>query len=358
MSDKVTSRNSSIDLLKLIFTIGIVLFHFSYNRSADILLGGYIFIEGFFMITGYFMMKSVSKADESSLSKDTLDFIKHKYLSFAPVLLASIAVLTAVSFFLYPPTISGIITNLLSLASEFVPLKAAGIQSSDITGVIWSLSAMMLSLFILYPVARRTGSKFTRLICPALALFVYGVICYRKGYLNTIAGDYFIVPVQSGFFRGLAGICTGCMLFDCVKSTESHKTTLFGEICFFGAEIVSLAAIFVFAKFFPLSYFDFYALPFFFILLYSCLGRKSIISKRFSLGFTKHLSTASLIIYLVHNSWNYHEELFHLPTDKENFLLYLVMIAGSSAAVALLAPILKIFWKFSKKFLKKHFVGE
>lgn len=358
MSEKLNTRNSSIDLLKLIFVIGIVLFQFSINRSADILFGGYIFIEGFFMITGYFMMKSVGKSKETDLGKDTLKFIKHKYFSFAPILLASVIVLTAVSIFLYPPTINGIITTLITLAGEVVPLKMAGIQGSYITGTVWSLSAMMLSLLILYPVARRTGSKFTRIICPVLAVFIYGVICLKKGYLNTIEGDYFIVPVYSGFFRGLAGICTGCMLYDCIKSTENHKATVFGEICFLGAEIASLSAIIVFAKFFPGSYFDFYALPFFFILLYSCLGRKSLISKRFSLGITKYLSTASLIIYLVHNSWNYHEELFKFPTAKENFLLYLVMIAGSFAAVTLITPILKITWKYSKKFLKKHFVGE
>jgi len=358
MSEISKTRNSSIDLLKIIFVLGIALCHFSAHNSADLLPGGYIFIEGFFMITGYFMMKSVNRSEETDLGKDTLNFIRHKYLSFAPVLLASAIILTVVTIFLYHPTVKGIIANLVTLTSEIVPLQMAGIKGNATTAVAWSLSAMMLTLFILYPVARRTGTKFTRIICPILAVFIYGIICVRKGNLNTINNNLFVIPIQSGFFRGVAGICTGCMLYDCVKSTEKYKTTIFGEICFFGAEVASLAAIVVFAQFVPNSYYDFYTLPFFFILLYSCFGRKSVFSKNFSFKFTKHLSTASLIIYLVHNSWNYHRELFDHPELQKKFILYIVMIIGSGTAVALLTPALRFIWRISKGFLKKHFVGK
>lgn len=234
----------------------------------------------------------------------------------------------------------------------------AGIQGNYITTVAWYLSAMMLALLILYPIARRTGAKFTRIICPLLAVLIYGIICRENEHLNTISGDYFIIPIQSGLFRGIAGICTGCMLYDCVKATEKYEVSRFGEICFLGAELASLGFIALVASVFPETYYDFFTLPCFFILLYSCFGRKSAFSRRFSFDFTKHLSTASLIIYLNHNSWNYHTELFNRPTKLGNFILYLIFITASYIAVAIITPILRFIWKKSKAFLKKHFVGK
>lgn len=358
MSEKPNTRNSSIDLLKFIFVIAIALSHFSLTHSADILKGGYVFIDGFFLITGYFMMNYVNRSQETDLSKDTLKFIKHKYLSFALVLLASITVLTSATIFLYRPTVNSILGNLVTLTTEIVPLQMAGIKGSATTAVAWSLSAMMIALALLYPIARRTGTKFTRIICPMLAVLIYGVISLKNGNLNTINNGFFIIPVQSGLFRGMAGICTGCVLYDCVKSTEKFKTTLFGEVCFLGAELFSLASIFVFAQFFPESYFDFYTLPFFFVLFYSCFGKKSVLTKRFSFSFTKYLSTAALIIYLVHNNWNYHSDLFDKPEIGSQLVLYLVMIIGSATATALLIPVFRFIWKFAKGFLKKHFVGK
>lgn len=103
MSERIKSRNSSIDILKLIFSIAIVLFHFGSHHGVNIFPGGYIFVEGFFMITGYFMMHSVSKAQGEEIGKDTLFFIKHKYLSFAPTLIASALIITAATIVIYRP---------------------------------------------------------------------------------------------------------------------------------------------------------------------------------------------------------------------------------------------------------------
>lgn len=357
MTANAKSRNSSIDILKLIFSIAIVLFHFGKHHGFNLVQGGYIFVEGFFMITGYFMMNSVSKAQNTDIGRDTLKFITHKYLSFAPMLIATALVAEAVTVFLYRGSLIGIFFDLLTLLTEIVPLQMTGIKNNAITAVSWYLSAMMLALLVLYPVARRTGSRFTRIICPLLAVMIYGIICKENGFLNTITGDYFILPIQSGIFRAVAGICTGCMLYDCVKATEKYKVTHFGEFCFLIAEFGSLAFIFFIACFFPESNYDFFTLPFFFILLYSCFGRKSVFSKRFSFSFTRHFSTASLLIYLNHNNWNYHMELFNRETAVGNFILYAIMITGSCVAVTILTQLLRYFWKKLKPFVKKHFVG-
>jgi len=358
MFDTIKSRNSSIDILKFIFSIAIVLFHFGRHRDVNVLQGGYIFVEGFFMITGYFMMNSVNKAKENSIGKDTLNFIKHKYLSFAPTLLASIIIAQIITIVIYHMSISDIVLDLINIATEIVPLQSIGINGSALTAVAWYLSAMMIALFILYPIARKLGNSFTCIVCPVVAVSIYGIICTKVGYINVISEHILVIPIQAGVLRAFAGICVGCILYSCVKATEKYKVTHLGEVCFLGAELTCLGFIFAVAQLLPKTYYDFYIIPAFFVLLYSCFGRKSVITKRFSFNFTKHFGTASLIVYLNHNCWKYHSDLFIRDSVAESFAIYAALVFGTCLAATILTKLLKLFWKVTKKPLKKNFVGE
>lgn len=358
MTQTHNKRNSSIDALKFLFSIAIVLFHFGRHRDVNIMSGGYIFVEGFFMITGYFMMNSVSKAREKSIGKDTLSFITHKYLSFAPTLLASVITAQILTIVIYRLSPSAIALDLLNSVPEIIPLQITGIKGSALTAVAWYLSAMMIALLILYPIARKAGKIFTNVICPVVAVMTYGVLCKEVGYLNIISEYISGVPIQAGIFRAIAGICVGCILYSCVKSTENYKANRFGEICFLGAELASLGFIFGVAQFLPKTYYDFYTIPAFFVLLYSCFGKKSLVSSRFSLDFTKYLGMASLIIYLNHNCWKYHSEFFCRPSVLKSFTIYVFLVTGTCIATAVFTVLLKRLWKVIKKPLIRIFVGE
>ena len=77
-------RNSSIDYLKFLFSVIIVLYHYGLWFS-----GGYIVVEGFFMITGFLMMGSLYRQkDAVELPPDgTAKFVFRKYKAiFLPLL--------------------------------------------------------------------------------------------------------------------------------------------------------------------------------------------------------------------------------------------------------------------------------
>ncbi len=363
MSAPTKGRNSSIDLLKFLFSIVIVLFHFGTRQGINLLPGGYLVVEGFFMITGYFMMNSANKATSTDIGKDSLKFVLHKYSSFAlPLLFSAIIAFCAPLAFkpFYP---SRFLTDCVTLLSEIVPLQITGMKTLASTGVSWYLSAMLFALMILYPLARMTGSRFTRIICPILIFLIYGAICSEFGHLNVITDLFYGMPIRVGLLRGIAGICSGCILYDCVKSAENQKVSRFGEICFLFAEIFSAAFIMLVICVFPKTAMDYFALPFFFILLYSLFGRKSSFSGRFSFGFTKHLGTASLLIYLNHHYWNYFfnfhmDKIFVITSTAIKFAIYIVMIACSCVVVQAATLLTKHLWKKFRPFLKKHFVGE
>ncbi len=359
MSAAIKGRNSSIDLLKLYFSIIVVLFHIGQQQMPDLFPLGYIVVEGFFMVTGYFMMSSVYKAPSEDIGKDTLKFITHKFSSFFLPLLFSALIAFGSLIISDKYSIKEFIIKAIYLLSEIFPLQITGLHSFAPTGVAWYLSSMMISLFILYPLARKTGSNFTRIICPLLVFLIYGALCFEYAQLGTITDWFFGLPVRTGLLRGIAGICTGCIIFECVKATENHKATRFGELCFAGVEILCFAVLTLYMYFFPRIETDYFMLPIFFILLYSLFGRKSILSKNISFSFSKHLGSASLLIYLNHNYWNFFiKKMMTEYSLSAKFLAYFVMITCSCLVVQAATLLTKLLWKKLKPFLKKHFVGE
>ena len=358
MTPMIKTRNSSIDLLKLYFSIIVVLLHIGESQMPDLFPRGYIVVEGFFMITGYFMMNAVSKSQNSDIGKDTLKFITHKFSSFFLPLLFSAIIAFATLIITDNYTMQDLVFRSMYLLSEIIPLQITGLKSFAPTGVSWYLSSMMISLFILYPVAKKAGSRFTRIICPLLVMLIYGSLCSKYGSLNTIVDLFYGLPIYTGLLRGIAGICTGCIIFDCVRATEHYQASRFGKICFAAIEIICFVTITLFLLFFPKLETDYFILPVFFILLYCLFGRKSLLSENISFGFSKHLGTASLLIYLNHNYWNY----FIGKTMKGHSLAtkfgaYFLMIFCSCLIVQGATMLTRFLWKKAKPFLKKHFVN-
>lgn len=359
MQENIKTRNSSIDLLKLYFSLVVVLLHIGQSQMPDLFPLGYLVVEGFFMITGYFMMNAVSQSQNNDIGKDTLRFIKHKFSSFFLPLLFSAVIAFVTLIVTDKYTTQDLVFRSMYLFSEIIPLQITGLMSFAPTGVAWYLSSMMISLLILYPIAKKSGSRFTRIICPLLIMFIYGSLCMKYKHLDTIVDPFYGLPIYTGLLRGIAGICTGCVIFECVRATEHHQASLFGKICFAGVEIISFVIITLYMCFFPKNETNFFILPVFFVLLYSLFGRKSLLSENISFRFSKHLGTASLLIYLNHNYWNYF--IGKVMTGQSlgvKFGAYFLMIVCSCTIVQAATLLTRIIWRKTKPFLKKHFVNK
>lgn len=359
MQSNAAKRNSSIDLLKLYFSVVVVLLHIGQSQMPSLFPLGYLVVEGFFMITGYFMMNAVSKSQEKDIGKDTLRFIKHKFSSFFLPLLFSALIAFATLIATDNYKVQDLIFRSMYLFSEIIPLQITGLMSFAPTGVAWYLSSMMISLLILYPIAKKAGSKFTRIICPLLIMFIYGSLCMKYKHLDTIVDLFYGLPVYTGLLRGIAGVCAGCVIFECVRATEHHQASLFGKICFTGIEVISFVIINLYMLFFPKNETNYFILPVFFVLMYSLFGRKSLLSEKLSFDFSKHLGTASLLIYLNHNYWNYFiGKVMKEQSLATKFGAYFLMIVCSCLIVQAATLLTRIVWRKAKPFLIKHFVNK
>lgn len=359
MPESIKGRNSSIDFIKFLFAIIILVFHFGRIEGNEFIPGGYIVVEGYFMISGYFMMNSVRKSKECNIGKDTLNFIGRKLSSFFLPLLFSNLLAYLVLAFREGYSIGTALAKSVYLLSDIFPLQITGIENLCPTGATWYISAMMIALLILYPIARKTGSSFTRVICPLIVFLLYGALCREYIAISVIMNEFVGTPLAAGLLRGIAGIAAGCMLFECVQATKDYKVTLFGQVCFLGAELLSVAFIFVYMVRFSRTQMDYFTLPFFFILLYSYFGRKSLFSRKFSFKASKHLSTVSFLLYLNHNYWNYLiAERYPDMAYTDKIVFSLIGTAAASIVVQAATLLTKLLWKKLKPFLKKHFVGE
>ena len=101
-------------------------------------------------------------------------------------------------------------------------LELAGYQTFEIFSPAWFLSALFLSMFILFPLQLRFKSVFCQIIAPNIAIWGYGYLIYTVGRLSTIEpleGTY----LHTGMIRAFAGISLGCCCYYASKMLSKSK---------------------------------------------------------------------------------------------------------------------------------------
>ncbi len=81
MTQKITTRNPMIDLMKFCFCLLIMTFHIGKRFK-----GGYIGVEFFFIVSGYLMANTMTRKykTKNDVGKSTIHFILHKARSIYP----------------------------------------------------------------------------------------------------------------------------------------------------------------------------------------------------------------------------------------------------------------------------------
>ena len=348
-------RNSSIDYLKFLFSIVIVLYH--YGLWFD---GGYIVVEGFFMITGFLMMGALyRKKDVPDTAPDsTAKFVFRKYKAiFLPLLFSAISGYLIYELLIFEHTAKLALKQLPYMLFEVFPLQMAGFDTFCATGVSWYLSAMLLGLAILYPFAKRNPEGFAYTVCPPLVLLVYGFLCVQYHQLD-VNSHWILGVLNAGVLRAMAGIAAGCFLYALVLRAKT-ELTLKARACYTVLELAALCYLFrsmMTADFYRTGH-DFVMVAVLFGILYLALSEKSLIAHYCKHRYTKILATWSTYIYLNHYAWNIYFKNV-LATNKSPLQLlpwYLLCVAASCTVAWSLSALCKFG---CKKIAQKKWKGE
>lgn len=208
------TRNGNVELLRFLFCISIVLFH------AWVDLRGYIGVEFFFIVTGFFLAKKVDrqrKTEENppcmeQLLKDSWKEILHRYRAIFPYLLVStILGLVVNSYALQWDVQNHILFCFKLLPYDFLLLQNYGIQAPSMVGVIWYLTAMMLTVWLIYPLMRRAYEIFMY-VAPFVSVFLMGIIIVNCGTLDS-PNTFLFGWANTGFMRAISAITVGAFVY-------------------------------------------------------------------------------------------------------------------------------------------------
>ena len=227
-------RNLTIDLLKFIFVLMIVLYHSRRlvvnDECTPMFVGGVFVVEFFFLTSGYFFARSATRKpyiDGESPGVDTGRFMLHKISGFLPNYYVAWVIAFAVKH-IYSAPVSG--STLLDLANgiwELLFLEMTGIGNGAyiVNSVTWYISAMLIVMLALYPLLRKHKDTFFYVIAPLIVMFAFGIL--YQDFRNLKKPYYFINGlIMKGTIRAFAEIALGCMIF---KVSEGLKKIRFRE---------------------------------------------------------------------------------------------------------------------------------
>lgn len=355
-------RNNAVDFLKFIFALIIVLFHANSMTIVDtekIFINGRIGVEFFFIVSGYFMCVSAeNKLKNNDVGEDTFLFIRHKISKLMPNFY--IAYLIAFLVFhinsgtnsVYYFVISGI-----QSIPELLLIKNSGIRAVSYNGVTWYLSAMILSMVIIYPLIRRLKNTFYYIIAPISFLFIMGNLFQNYGSLSNLENwNGFMLK---GTIRGFADILGGCICYKISLWISKYNFTKLGKIMLtmieWGCYFIVICLIYS-NKPSGYDFFIFLLLMIGTIITFSNVSFDSYIFQNSIFGW---LGKFSFSLYLGHSYWRlYNSNIFpENYTFYDKLAMYLVLSVITSLFIMYVSIFLKDVWN-RKKYIIKHLLVE
>lgn len=354
MSVQMKSRNLDIMLLKIFFTFVVVVYHAHKILPKPgyypiISSKGYLAVDFFFMITGYLMANSIVRNRNNGIEFNALGFILHK----AKSLYHHILVAFIISFILWTCFVKDlkfyeILTYLFMSFGELTFLTVSGIPFTThiFNGPVWYISAMMLSIFLLYPLCYKNVVRFGQYGAPVLSIFLLAFIINVLNLKNINGALDWTMFTTIGVLRATVSICLGISIYsicDKFKKSNMELSAIGNKIFrFFAFCIFCVLLIFIYVPIFK-KYgiitdvnFIVYCFLFLTILLITNTNFFWLDNK-----FINFLSELSLPMYLNHRIWCYLiNARYNDMANLHKLILYLVATFITALVALLFAKIL------------------
>ncbi len=247
------NRTTSVELLRFLAATGVMMFHFgsiylnsdAYNPSVYVFKTmldaglrqnrvytpyAYVFVEFFFMTGGFLMLKYLDER------KDPLRpgaYILHKIRSFYSIfILAFCAQFIFYIIINHIHGIAGFFDALIHFKWEALLLHCAGFLKDPsfnvdyLLGQDWYLSALVLALVVVYPLALYYRKFYDRLFAPWMTILLYAVLLQTYGTLNV--GSEYLAFISVAIIRGVAGLCAGSLAYTIFCRLQEKSLTASG----------------------------------------------------------------------------------------------------------------------------------
>ncbi len=298
---------ASIDFLRFVFSLVIVIFHakhFDTAPAGTLFSGaGYIGVEFFFLVSGFLMAGTLAKKAGipcHHLGRETLEFVWHKIkaILLTYVLCVIFSFISTVIQKQY--TLLEAARHFLSAIWDVILLRATGIGVANVTSATWYLSAMFLAMLILYPLMRRYKENFTCIIAPLIVLFGLGYVSQEYGHLNLQVKDWKIV--YPGIIRAVTELSLGGICYAVCQKIKLVKFTAFARVLITLIQVAGYVGVILCTTSLPAKRFDYVMLLALAVCVTLSFSGQGIAAGWFPPKLCGWLGKLSLAMYL-HHRW-------------------------------------------------------
>ncbi len=361
----------AVDFWKFIFSIIIMCYHANKMAGFEEVFffkKGFILVEFFFMVSGFFMAKSLYALRGkpiNSLGDEAWHFtLKKAEKIYIPYVIAFI-IHFVIRMIIEDVGIKKMLVEASLSIRELTLTYSSGLITGRFhNGPTWYISAMILGMFILYPVLRKYYDAFSKIIAPFFSIFIYAFLQHQYKSINL--SSHFGEIMCLGFLRGVCALSIGVFVFQLVRKATDSKVSLnfMGKaslvIIEFG--IVGYLLLIASHKSFSSHEYQYFAVILQAILVFILFYNPIKISNKFCIKVCKVLGEMSLYIYLNHRIWTrvLENAVIDYGWGKKQLLITYFLLTGASVIVCWgLTFILErykvnIIGLFKKTFTKKQ----
>jgi len=213
-------RNNAVEIVRIFAAVTIVFLHLmqffsDYSKSLSHFLS--IYVELFFILSGFFMMIHITTPRKKDESTFTFLYSKVKVFWF-PLLIADVIQLILNCIMNHVSSFFGVLEKIWHFKWEFLLLQCAGFNQNPqfntdyLIGPTWFLSAMMLALAVIYPLAKHYQRAYVCIIAPLSIVFIYSNFVQTYGTMDV--GNGFSLKIMDAPLRAFAGISVGVLAYE------------------------------------------------------------------------------------------------------------------------------------------------
>ncbi|MCM1049233.1 MAG: acyltransferase [Clostridiales bacterium] len=344
------NRNNIVELMRFLFSLLVVGYHVQMsmnNSEINFFENGAVAVEFFFIISGYFMARSIEKLSaggDVKIGKSTLQFMVKKVKGILPIhIIANITMLLIILIFETPAFLPKLKRGLPGLL--FLQMISFWNESFNEALIVpeWYLSAMLLSMIVIFPLVLLLRKKLKTVPASFCALGIIGVFFLISGImLNGHIRQNFIYDV-----RASAELIIGMLAYYLSEYVAKHeygrislKILRFVELTGYCLPVI-LGLIPISSSLQPLCMIVTVVGTFVAITITFSGKGMQITNDRIN-GIFGYIGTISLPIYLIHP----------VMLNLTDYAIHGITLGIKMAVVFLTAVLLSMFYQFEIKRLK------
>lgn len=287
-----TTRNGSIEFLRFVIIIGVVVHHY-----CGLAPHGYLGVDFFFVLSGVFLMRDFMRRENIAMSaeKKAVEYTKLRYCKILPYYLFAAGLSLVIDIAMRNNvTIGSLIKNNIW---ELLMLEGFGITDNILVGPGWYCSSLLIAGFVVYFLLSKSKGLYINLIAPFAVMITFVYMYQQFGNLNRWLQVDTII--STGTIRGFAELGLGCICADIVSRIKPLIQDRFAIISSI-IEISSIIFLLCIIYRDNMAGYDFICVFFMVIVIGSFLVGNSILSKILNNKFSVYLGKISIAIYLNH----------------------------------------------------------